>query len=728
MKCSILLTLIWSTTLLGAAPLKPRPLAFGFRAMEIYKFEFGTRHLKVLDIDGDGLDDAAFVNNRESRMEILIRKPGSRKPEQGLPLLDEYYRNRGMIVDQQIMHYLIEDFNGDRKPDLVTFGGQLGLRIRMQKAAAEFAAPRNLYLRDMQDVVTIKSADFNNDDRPDLAVCRRNLIEILWNDAKSTFKKRKRVFFSRENAQNCEFCDIDRDGLIDLILYQQNPQTPIIVRLGKGDGLFGMEHSLELPPMRYLRLMNGAPAKEPYLAAVLQNGLGFRLYEFTMIANEPLLDSREIMPQRIPLIGSSRKSSPPWTLLRADEDEFPDLLAAAPERSQLHLYHGSKAGLEPEYTEIDTLSDIHSVRVTSGGDVLVISRREKAAALHRRQDLKKFPVMLNTPGEVLAGDVVTTNLYLLCRKDSAFKLVHGDFAGKPMNALDLDMRNEPEDMRAFSLGEDGIGLLFFMPYAQPLMFVLHKGELSPLKPSAFRALSMNLTPNQLRFVKPDSGRDLIISQGKTARHYRWNDGAYKVVRQFTPDNERAEIVTTCNYTAPDGRAGVLLYDKNGEELLWCNPDDNGHPVRIHLKTVSGAIDGMVQLKTGDQSALALITRQDILLYSNHGSDLQLTARAEYMSPSEEPSLRYNKPVELGHPSKPMIAIVDVANRAVELIDENEQGLYDTLIFEVYQETAFSSEDHHQLEPHDITSGDVDGDGHGDLLVLVHDRLLIYLGE
>ena len=50
-----------------------------------------------------------------------------------------------------------------------------------------------------------------------------------------------------------------------------------------------------------------------------------------------------------------------------------------------------------------------------------------------------------------------------------------------------------------------------------------------------------------------------------------------------------------------------------------------------------------------------------------------------------------------------------------------------LIFEIFLTSDFA-EQSRGTEPHDVESGDLNGDGIGDLVALVHDKLLIYLGE
>ena len=78
---------------------------------------------------------------------------------------------------------------------------------------------------------------------------------------------------------------------------------------------------------------------------------------------------------------------------------------------------------------------------------------------------------------------------------------------------------------------------------------------------------------------------------------------------------------------------------------------------------------------------------------------------------------------------PSYPLIDPANRALELVSEKDNKLKKDVMFEVYEESGmFSRYRGESTEPHDVESGDLDGDGIGDIVVLVHDKLLIYLGD
>lgn len=730
MRSTVLVAAV--SLLAGAVPAAPSTARdFGFRPLEIYTFQHGTRQLTVRDINGDGLDDVLFINNHESRLEILLRRKEV-EADGDLPSLEDAFVERGMIVDQQLSAYRLSDVDGDKRLDLVEFGLPLGLQLRRQNGDGAFGAPHRLYVKSKKDVVTVQADDLDADGWPDIVVCRRSGAEILWNDRAGAFRRRKPITFAGDNGAWAEIVDINADGHLDLLFFFSGAQAPLRVRLGDGRGGYGLEHVLELPPMRHVRLIEQGGDTRPRLGCVLRDGLGFRLYDYATLTEPPLLESDEVVPRRIAFEGLTRKETPPWTVHDVNGDGYDDFVVAAPELSRLHVYHGEADGIRAEPEALDTLSHVSGISATSAGDLLVVSRKEKATALHRQGAQTGFPPLLRTPGEAIVADVRPADnaICAVCRtEDGNYVLAVGAGAGAEMTTTPLEVRNDPDAMRVFGLGNDTTGVLLFVPYAPPVMYRLSGSDAAKVEPADFRALSDTLAARQVCIPDRADGRRLLVSQGRTTRLFTWADGSYSVTRQLSPRNEQADIVAACPYRGRKGDAGTLLYDQHGHDLIWY-PDENGRDaVSVHVKNGPSELSGLAQLHNPERDVLVLVGRNELCVLVGAAPRLALASRGEYMSPSDDPSLTFVKAVKVGRPPRPMLSLVDTANRALELVAETDAGLEQALAFETFLDSGFGGEDaEHMREPHDVESGDIDGDGAGDLAVLVHDKLLLYLGD
>ncbi len=702
---------------------------FGFQPLEIYKFENGISRLIVSDINGDGLDDILFSNNHISRLEILVRKPDIEGTDT-LPELEDQFENKGMIVDQSLKALRVDDLNDDGRLDIITFGTAIGLQIRYQQEDGLFGEPNRIFIKNPTSVTTIQVGDLNGNGQKDILVCRRNQADLHWNSEAAPFLEKKTLTFSVDKSFYGDIADINNDGIADLAFHFTATRNPLKVRFGKGEGLYGIEQPIDLPPRHYMDILQpeGSP---PQIGMILRNRLAFRLYDFDEKEQPPLLSAQEISPARIGLEGTSKKAPPAWVAADFDSDGYDDLLVAAPELSRLHLYHGSADGLDPEPRRIDTLSEVTRLSRLASGDILVVSKKEKIAAQHSAESLERFPAILKTPGNVLAGCAIESldESWFVCKNDDKeLQLVRMENGGGNVEVHPLDMQNDPADLLAFQLPENKIGLLFFMAYDTPKMSIFDHGKIESLTSESFRALTQSLVLSNIRLGAPGDGTELIVSQKAIARRFKWQGDRYEVTRQFNPENPRGELIASTEYKLIDGSPGTLLYDRNAGDLVRfdAESDDWG---KIHIPDAEQTIFDLVQLKNKNRDTIILLDRTGLNEIQSNGTRLAPVSQAEYVSPSEDPMLAYAKAIKLGSPPRPMVALVDPANRAIEIVSQIDGELHKELVFEVFLTSDFVNRKQNRgTEPHDVESGDLNGDGIGDLIVLSQDKLLIYLGE
>ena len=75
--------------------------------------------------------------------------------------------------------------------------------------------------------------------------------------------------------------------------------------------------------------------------------------------------------------------------------------------------------------------------------------------------------------------------------------------------------------------------------------------------------------------------------------------------------------------------------------------------------------------------------------------------------------------------KPDVALTDIGEHFMEIVSYTGRAeLNRALAFRVFERKSFRG-GMDAIEPRDLAAGDVDGDGRTDLVLLVHDRILIY---
>ncbi len=712
---------------------------FGFGAMEIFEFSNLTSDLRVYDMNRDGLDDILFLNNKVSRLEILTRKAKAKEktnhgPEkrEELPALDERFTNNGFVLDNWVQDIHIADMSGDKQPDIVTIDEQRGIRFYFQRAGGTFAEPVSLPVKEVAKLKGFEIADLNGDGSIDIFVYRQESGDIFINNGRGEFKAQTTLDFATYGCQGAMIADIDGDKIPDILLYFPKASLALRIRRGKGDGKFGWEEAMELPNMRSMEKMDLGASGGCRMGMLLRNGLIFRLYEFESRAGKPLFVEKEVIPRRLPLKGISRKRPPTWVAADIDGDGFDDFCAAAPLLNQVHIYKGSASGLRFIPTAVDSLRDIQTLTITGRGDLVVFSEAEKAAAVHRNKDLTAFPGFLKAEGEPVAVAAAgESTVFALFKNNDTFTLNLFDAAGpgeRPFKSIETVLRNAPSDIKVFPLdGKDHWGIMFFMPYDKPVMVRLQGGALHEVTPGQFRALGSSLELSSVTAVGAQKGQALLVTEGNVARLYRWKQDRFVVEEQLNPGVESARLVAGCRSCT--GSRGYLLYDEAGQDVYRFLPVPAQKTSHIHVEDGVDDLTGLASLRLKKNYGILLVGQSEIQWVQGSTPSLHMKNIAEYVSRVEKPSLWDLFPVSMGSPGRPMAAMLDSRNRSVELVGFKDGKLVEELVFEVFQDPGFSNRMAEDIyEPHDLGNGDFNGDGIRDIAVLVHSKLIIYLGE
>ncbi|MEO6811219.1 MAG: VCBS repeat-containing protein, partial [Isosphaeraceae bacterium] len=127
-------------------------------------------------------------------------------------------------------------------------------------------------------------------------------------------------------------------------------------------------------------------------------------------------------------------------------------------------------------------------------------------------------------------------------------------------------------------------------------------------------------------------------------------------------------------------------------------------------------------------------RQDLLLAGSDKFSIVLTGRkglrlktlAGYETPRKDASLVDLAAGDLNADGRTDLTLIDTAEHVVELITlARPSDLVRALTFKVFEQKSTRRERDANIEPRDLAIGDLDGDGRQDLVLVVHDRILIY---
>jgi hypothetical protein len=202
-----------------------------------------------------------------------------------------------------------------------------------------------------------------------------------------------------------------------------------------------------------------------------------------------------------------------------------------------------------------------------------------------------------------------------------------------------------------------------------------------------------------------------------------------VVEQFNADDSTAKVA---------GSAVLDLDGKPGDELVMI--DTGAAKLRV-FQNVAGdfkpwkTIDlGRFPFKSASVGDLNGDGKSDLILnagtkfgvlYAGQ-SDPELKETASYESPRKDVFLMDLVAGDVNHDGHPEVCVLDTNARLVEIVAYRaEQGLLPGINFKIFEEKSFQGPTRAGTQPREAVIADVTGDGRPDLILLCHDRVLIY---
>ncbi len=438
-----------------------------------------------------------------------------------------------------------------------------------------------------------------------------------------------------------------------------------------------------------------------------------------------------------------------------DGDSRQDVIVTDPANAQVWaFFQAAQFGLSAGQT-YPSLGNARTVRLarrkgTSRDEVYVLSESEKQIG---RSTFDKgrlgFPTPIPSSGDPVAMEVADLDrdgspevLYVARTRprpgSDAFELraVTGDASGNlrpfkwgAVESVPLtSLSNLPAAIKALDINQDGqIDLIVFIPYGSPILLVGQKdgpprlfgGSLGPLSNSSASSISvMNL-----------DGPSTIVAQNTFARRLLLNSlGQWNIKDQYNAGRNSAQIVGAAALdTDGDGKKEIVLLDRASKSLLFLAIKNGVYRPAGEMQIGTLNFDGMhVADLNGDGRDDLLIAGSDRFAVLESGrKSLRFKTIASYEPKRSEARLADLAAGDVNSDGCPDVVFSDVAEQSLEIATfAGDKELLPAITFKIFERKTFRNPAE-TIEPRDMTVGDVDGDGRTDIVLIVHDRLVVY---
>lgn len=768
-NCSFV-ALILSVAQQAVAAEEATPLAdyYGFKEVEVIKLEERSKNLRAADLDGDGRTDLILVDNSHSRIDWLRQR--EKPSDAAKPTTADVnsvsnswrFEHLKIPVDREIMSLVTGDFDNDGRDDIAYVGApdRLVIRYASKDSPDDWTRKTEQRLPDLSDAgVNLAAGDLNGDNRMDLAVLGKQKIYVVLQDDDGKLKPAESLMNTSSGLALAQAADLDGDGRTDLCYTSTEGSDSILCgRLQTEFGALGPELRFPLSKPRSVTLANvdGSVGRE--ILTIDASTGRLTVSKLRRPEEKPGELAGRLVQYGFGDQGS--RNDRDLGIGDVDGDGRLDVVVTDPQSAQTIVFLQKEgAGLDLGST-YPAFVGSKQVRVEdldgdNKAEVYVLSSDESTVGVSRYEDGRlSFPKPIAVGEKPLAFDLADINddgrneLVVVSKGDSSGKYKFaawsnqdGKWSSTPLGnkeIVEVSLKGDPEQLVHLDANRDGKTdfVVFLGQGRSPHIFLSNESEgLTELITSSGVGLG-NIAAGALSFgtvLNPnadDQRKAILVSQGNFTRNIELAEGQWRVVDQYNADENGAKIEGSATLDL-DGEPGneIVLVDTGVKKLRILKADGSLYK---RWKEVETGTFPFVSARVADLNG----DRRDDLLLFGRGrfavlyagqSDPRLEDIASYESDLEKTFFIDVVAGDLNADGYADLAMLDTQSHFVEILDYDPTlGPRHAVHFPIFEQKSFSNEGGGRgVEPREAVIADVTGDGRADLILLVHDRVLVY---
>jgi hypothetical protein len=744
--------------------------SFGFTGPEIFPIDEQIGVLRAADLDGDGLNDLIVANNLRSKINLLYNQTGKTNPPSTAPARkleinelppDARFRIDSIPTDERMGALVVTDLDGDGSPDIAFYGDAKDLEVIYNQGTNGWSKPKRWHLTDGQlNPNALAEGDLNGDKRADLILLGDNgSFYFVPQLADHTLGEPQKMPCSSV-PKSVQIVDVDGDGRNDLLLVDWDTPMPLRFRLQNAAGQLGPEMYFRAPPIRSFCMDNLEGGNRNYIATVARDSGRAQVSQFTRQPAEALSGAfRRGQFQILPL---NKSEAAQRGMLWADVngDGRPDLLVAEPAGGQLSVYMQSPDGSPAPPLTFPTLAGVSQLAAAdakSDGqpDVFLLSRDENAVGMTRFDKNGRFPfptlVPLDGKPLVMAVGALKTgaasSLCVVVDKDGRRSLVIRAADGKLRTwKLSENFKSNPTALALQDVNQDGRpDLVVLIPYEKVKVLMqksngdFDEEDVDPPggameQPWVAAADADGDGRPELLLPQKNFVRAVVLEQqAKTAAATNQPDWVFRVKDQINGASPDSRIVgATAVRSGKDGVPAMFLLDAERKQLTLCERDAAGvWRVSRNVELPVADFDRLQSVAVGGPNLQSVVfLGQTAAAWLPLGGDVwELTALDGYDTPIKDGYLNDVVAGDLNNAGRKDLIFLETGKNHIDIVAfDVHHKLVPANRWRVFEQHTFRGAANALPEPREALVVDVTGDKKNDLVVLVHNRLLVYPQE
>jgi hypothetical protein len=741
---------------------------FGFTGPEIFPIDQQITLLHAADLNGDHLTDLIVVNNLRSKINLLYNQTGKTNlatiADSSQPLEvnqlppGSRFRIDSVPVDEHISALLVTDLNGDGRPDIAFYGDAKDLEVIYNQGTNGWSDPERRHIDNGRtDANALTEGDLNNDGRTDLALLGDNgSLYFLPQLADHTLGEPQKIPYSG-TPEAAQILDVNGDGRKDLLLVDWDSATPFRFRLQSASGQLGPEIYFKSPSIRSYTADNLEGDAKNYVVTIAQNSGRAEVSQFIRKPAEPL--SGALHQGQFQMLPLPKTDVAQRGLLWADVngDERPDLLVAQPDSGQIAVYLQQPDGSLAEPQTFPTLAGVTQLVATDWNkdgksEIFLLSQGENAVGVTQfdKNGRLPFPTLLPIDGKplvmtagVLHHGAKPALALILDQSGQRFLVIRTADGKIRTQKLSESFTSNPVSIAIEDVNQDGLpDLVVLIPY-EKVKVLLQKSngdfEEVDVDPPGGAMDRPWLTSVD---VDGDGKPELLLPQKNFVRavvleKQTENTGTtnrsgwvFRVKDQINGSWSDSHIVgaTTLKNgknTIPsifllDAEHGCLTLCERNAAGVWQVKRNVDLPVSDFNKVQSVSLGGP------ETQSVAFFGQNAVAWMSLGGEVWGMDVLDGYDTPVKDGYLNDVSAGDLNQNGRKELVFLETAKNYLDIVNFNSRHkLVPAVRWQVFEQHTFRGSTDALPEPREALVANVTGGKKNDLIVVVHDRLLVY---
>lgn len=694
-----------------------------------------------------------------------------------------WYDRIEISVPLRVSAVIAHDVDDDGLIDLLIAGQPSEIVYMRQASPLDFEIETRSRVRGLAATRTAFAiADVVGDAAPELLVAAQGAIRVHSLSPKGVLGEPQTLGAGRTGEAVIAFYaeDFDGDGLTDVLGVVPEHSAPLRLWKQKRDasrargpkfGVLGPELRFESPALREVDPIRFPDHDAASIVVIERSSRRVVVYDLATTEIEPPRGGgaeRDVLAEAFAFSGPAARDRS-IVVADIDRDGWEDVLAADVEGNRI-IFHKQRPGLGLAGSE--AFSAFKRPKTLAAGqwdgegplEVFVLSEEEKAVGMSRFDPADghlSFPQPLRLAtqgGEPVAmgfasmADGPALVVVVRQRRDHTLEIHRPGDADTVV--VDLPgVRRPPQSILAADADQDGEVELLLLTPGDPMVMVRRsagvedRDENSRAADPGWSVLTSDDMPqfglvqaagprNTALFdMDGDGAKELLIADRNYVRACAYDiESGWRVVDQITsPDaSTRFSALTVMdsgdNMPGGRGSASIIAADTENNRLVAMSRVGGAWRIIDMMRLEGFTIGALEAGRFGGQVAPSLLAMSDDAF-----AVIRLAGERDALEPvvawrSEEEN-RLEHEIEVGDLNGDGyidMAVLDASEQMCSILTFSEtRRLFFATEFKVFESRLFQGGQSREFQPSEAVIADVTGDGAQDLILLVHDRVMIY---